>query len=247
MIDVSSRVRPTAQRRPFVAAPQTAAPTIGADCVRDFCATVIGTDDRATDRFVHGLLDDGATVESIYIDLLAPAARELGKGWDEDTYDFVAVTVGTGRMQRVVRDLSHLFLCDHAAAEPIGSMLLSCIPGEQHTLGVFLVAEFFIRDGWNVRIGAPLSQTDLSSSVHDAAYDVIGFSVGCDVRVSNLQRSIRRVRRESLNRNIAVLVGGSAFESDPTLAQRVGADGTAADARSAPAAARALLTQIDAC
>ena len=51
----------------------------------------------------------GLSVETLYLDLLAPAARLLGEMWDDDHCDFATVTVALGRLQRLLRELSPAF------------------------------------------------------------------------------------------------------------------------------------------
>lgn len=209
--------------------------------VDTFVAAVRGIDDQTAVAFIHQLVADGASIESVYLDLMAPTARRLGTLWESDECDFVDVTVALGRIQRILRDLSQVFLADAGRTQTVGNVLLTCVPGEQHTLGIIMVGEFLIRDGWRVLVGAPWTEYDLLSMVGGEWYDVIGFSVGCESRLSVLKREIRRLRAASRNPNVRVMVGGKVFSADGSAIGRVGADGAALDAREAPRIARALL------
>ena len=209
--------------------------------VDGFVAAVRSPDDMRAVQFVREVLADGASVEAVYLDLLAPSARRLGQLWESDECDFVEVTVSLGRMQRLLRDLSQVFLADATRTEPVGSVLLTCIPGEQHTLGIIMVGEFLLRDGWRVLVGAPWSESDLLTMVGTEWYDVIGFSVGSESRLPLLKRDIRRLKSASRNPHVQFMVGGQVFSDDPTLAEQVGANAIAGDAREAPQIARRLL------
>ncbi len=208
--------------------------------VRQFLALVRGIDDTGSAEFVQELMQSGISIESVYLDLLAPAARRLGTLWESDECDFVEVTVAMGRMQRTLRDLSHVFLADASRTETAGSVLLSCVPGEQHTLGVIMVGEFLLRDGWRVLVGSPWTDSDIDQMIGAEWYDVVGFSVGCESHVSALKREIRRMRAASRNPNVKVIVGGRIFADNPDMIGRVGADAYASDARGAPQVARSL-------
>jgi methanogenic corrinoid protein MtbC1 len=211
--------------------------------VEAFLDVVIGTDDTAAPEFVRQLLAEGARVESVYMDLLGPTARELGIRWDDDECSFVDVTVALGRLQSVLRDLSQTFQADALnAADSEGSVLLTCLPGEHHTLGLILVAEFLIRDGFRVLVGAPWSEEDLLQQIRTDWFDVIGFSAGCDSKISGLKREIVRIRAVSRNPNVKILVGGQVFSLEHELVRRVGADGWARDARDAPQIIRELIS-----
>jgi methanogenic corrinoid protein MtbC1 len=207
-----------------------------------FIDEVVGIEDAAAPAFVRRLLDEGVSVESIYLELLAPTARELGIRWEDDECSFVDVTVALGRLQRVLRDLSQYFQAEaEAAPDSAGHVLLTCLPGEQHTLGLILVAEFLMRDGFRVLVGAPWSEEDLLTQVRTEWFDVVGFSAGCDSRLSTLKREIARIRSASRNPNVRILVGGQVFSLEQELVKRVGADGWARDAKEAPVIVRQLL------
>lgn len=106
-----------------------------------------------------------------------------------------------------------------------------------------MVAEFLIRDGWGVSVGPPILEADLLQLLRDEWFDVVGFSVTCESRLSHLQREIRRVRASSRNAQIGVIVGGRVFNERPELVARVGADGSAADASGVPEQARRLVAR----
>jgi methanogenic corrinoid protein MtbC1 len=233
------RARPEGERAPV---PLASVSTVADTQIRQFVNIILGDDEERVTSFVSSLRAKGVSVESIYLDLLAPSARMLGDMWTDDTCDFADVTIAVGRLQVVLRTLSQLFVRDSSQSELTGRVLLACLPGEQHSLGLFMVAEFFVRDGWGVHVGPPLAADALLAELSTGWYDIVGFSVSCDSRIDNLKREIRRVRKVSKNRDVRILVGGRAFNDDSQLLTRVGADATAANAASAPARAREILT-----
>ena len=209
--------------------------------VAEFVRLVRSAGEGEVDGFIQALLD-WRSPEEVYLDLLAPAARRLGEMWTADACDFFEVTVAVGRLQRVLRGLSHLFTLRAAAAEPVGRALLCCATGEQHTLGLFMVAEFFVKEGWTVEVGAPLETAEVASRLRDEWFDLVGFSVGCDGHLARLRREVRGIRRASRNRRLLVLVGGRVFSDQPELVGRVGADAWARDAQEAASVARQMLS-----
>jgi len=209
--------------------------------VDGFVAAVRSPEDAKAAEFIRGILAEGATIEAVYLDLLAPSARQLGVLWENDDCDFVEVTVSLGRMQRALRDLSQLFLADAVHGAPVGSALLTCTPGEQHTLGVIMVGEFLLRDGWRVSVGAPWSEHDLLTLVRTVWFDVIGFSVGAADRLPGLKRDIQQLTAASRNPHVQIMVGGPVFSEHPEAVEDVGANALAGDAREAPQVARLLL------
>lgn len=209
--------------------------------VEEFVRLVRAPTEGGIDQFVRDLVDRGVTAEAVYLDLLGPAARRLGTLWDTDACDFMEVTLAMGRIQRVLRSMSRLLLGDADPTPRKGAVLLSALPGEQHTLGLFMVAEFFVREGWAVNVGAPLSALDLRQMLADQWFDVLGFSLSCDSHLLQVGKEVRAARKASRNRKLRVLVGGRLFVERPELVEAVGADASATDAREAPQVAAVLI------
>jgi methanogenic corrinoid protein MtbC1 len=175
----------------------------------------------------------GLSVERVYLDLLGPAAQYLGLLWDQDLCDFTDVTVGLGRLQRVMRDLSPAFGKSIAFPPNGRRVLLLPSPGEQHTFGLVMVGEFFRRSGWDVSGGSWESGDDAPGMVASEWFDVVGLSLAAEIHVEALTQCIVAIRESSRNRHVAVMVGGPIFAMLPHLKQ-VGADAMASDGLQAP-------------
>ena len=212
--------------------------------VEQFAALALGNNDSAASAHVDELLVKGSTVESIFLDLLAPAARQLGTLWESDAADFASVTLGVGRLQLIMRRLGERFTDETNAVHAGESVLLTIIPGEQHSFGLSMVAEFFRRAGWNLCTGPFTSHQELTSLVHDHWFDIVGFSVSSDRRLDELKKDIRDIRRDSRNRHVGIIIGGPMVVSHPDLVASMGADMMSADATTAPQQAHGLIEQM---
>jgi methanogenic corrinoid protein MtbC1 len=217
---------------------------IGRAEVERFARLVLAGDDDLPLACVEELRARGVMVEAIYLDLLAPTARYLGDLWTEDLCDFTDVTVGLGRLQRVLRELSPALAREGEVPEHGLRILLLPSPGEQHTFGLVMVGEFFRRAGWQVA-GGPW-ETALEAPVMVAAerYDAVGFSLGAEVHLEALRDCIAAVRRASRNRGVAIIVGGPIFQQHPEFARSIGADEVSRDGREAPAQAAQLIKRM---
>lgn len=191
--------------------------------------------------FVDLLRQRGATPASLYLGVVTQAAQRLGELWEQDRCDFVQVTVGVGRLQQAMRAISPHFQTDAVRRAQADSLLLVPAPGEQHTFGLVMLAEFFMREGWHVTGGPVTAAADAAAIVRRIWIDVAGFSIGSASRLDALAQCIQAVRRSSQNPRLFVMVGGPLFLTHPDLVTRVGADTAAADADSAVRQARGLL------
>lgn len=214
---------------------------IGAVDVEAFVAACLAQEEMACPVIVGGLLESGTPPERICLDLLTPAAQTLGVRWEEEDADFLEVTLGLGRMHRVLRDLGRRVADETAMSEDAGQAFLCGVPEEQHSLGLAIVTECFVADGWGVTVGPPIGLLDAVCEVRAHWYDVVGITVGIVERGPQIEVLIRAIRASSLNPNLAVLVGGRALADVPDMVARVGADASAPDAAQGPMVARTLV------
>jgi MerR family transcriptional regulator, light-induced transcriptional regulator len=212
--------------------------------VEEFAALALGNEDGAAFAYVEGLIAQGTSVEKIFLDLLAPAARQLGTQWEADATDFVSVTLGVSRLQRIMRLLGENFCSEGGQGNGGESVLLTTIPGEQHSFGLSMVAEFFRRAGWNLCSGPFASHQELTALVQNHWFDVVGFSVSSDRRLEELKKDIRDIRRDSRNRHVGIMLGGPMMVTHAELVASMGADMMSLDAATAPQQARGLIEQM---
>lgn len=217
---------------------------LGSEQVAEFARVVLTHDAAVALSLVDGLRARGVPVERLYLELLAPAARRLGELWAEDLCDFTEVTVGLGRLQQVMHELSPAFRNECAQRDHGRCILLAPVPGEQHTFGLWMVAEFFRRAGWHVW-SLPLGTAqEMAALARREWFAVVGLSAACPSRIDALAAAIRMIRRSSRNRAVGVMVGGPLVLSQPDLVPLVGADATAVDARQAVLQAQDLLALL---
>jgi methanogenic corrinoid protein MtbC1 len=209
--------------------------------VAHFTSLLLDNEVDAPRRYIDDLHDGGVPLDAVYLDLFSPAARRLGEMWSADLCDFTAVTLGLWRLQRLLYDCAPNFQVDAEVPIEGRRILLAPMPGDQHTFGLFMVAEFFRRAGWDVVDGPVVSPADVSGAVSRNWFEIVGLSLSCDRGLDAMAALIRDVRRTSRNRGIGIIVGGAAFVEHPDAVLRVDADVSASDARQALEAAQQLL------
>jgi methanogenic corrinoid protein MtbC1 len=215
---------------------------IPADFAERFAAATLSEQADALMVQLEALMLGGVDVETIYLDLLAPAARQLGKWWDQDACDFVDVTMGLWRLQELVHALSALVPGTAVLPGAARCALFSPAPGEQHGLGALIVEEFFRRAGWQTWSAPALDEAELVALAGARSFDLVGLTVSVERHLAPLARSIAEVRRASRNPHLLIMVGGRVFTDRPELAVEVGADGTASDGQLAVQIAEDLMT-----
>ena len=187
--------------------------------------------------YIDRLRREGMRCDTVFLEILAPAARYLGALWESDELDFVSVTIGLGRLREILLVIDQEFEFKPAGALARSAVILPA-PGETHSFGAAIVETFFRAAGWRVFDAGCGDQIGVAAGEW---IDVIGLSLSSDRHLADLREVVAKVRTISKNPSISVLVGGRFFDERPGGFRLVGADGGAADAAGAVSAAQSLL------
>lgn len=213
--------------------------------VEVFARALLERSPEAARALLTAHLEQGVALEHVFLDLFTAAAQLLGQWWESDHCNFSQVTLCLSRMQAMLHELSPSFQAGSGGArlDRAGErrILMATLPGQQHTMGLSILSEFFRREGWVVlAIPAPepgLIQATLSTHW----FDVFALSASQDAEIEDLVSTIKAARKTSQNPRMAIMVGGPLFLRRPELALPLGADGVSNDAREALDLAQRLL------
>ena len=117
-------------------APPAAPPLIADVDVTSLADAAVSPEEGAALAVVASARARGVPLESVYLDLLAPAARHLGELWESDTTDFSTVTLGLWRLHGVMRAIGPAFWQPTARRPQASRAQLCPEPSAQHNFGV---------------------------------------------------------------------------------------------------------------
>ncbi len=195
-----------------------------------------------TSIVVHQWLASGVDIEDVYLEGITPVARLLGQWWCDDVIDFASATLAFTRLRQLLFELSPLFLMD-ASEQARG---LTCfMVGEfqaQHTMGMFMMSEFFRRNGWQVRCDECDSGDDLLRKMSSDWFDLMAISLSCERQVPLMRHLIPLIRKASPNPQLKIIAGGALLNVCPEIVTGLGVELMIQDARSAQKSALDLVS-----
>ncbi len=108
------------------------------------------------------------------------------------------------------------------------TVLLACVAGNVHDIGIRAIADFYEMAGWRaINLGPDMPHDEVARSVQVFDADVVILAAVLDPHVKEVQRAIERIRAIE-DCAVKIIVGGPAFEHVPDLWRKLGADGCAA-------------------
>lgn len=178
---------------------------------------------------VEAALTAGAVPLEIYVDLLGPAMREVGVRWDAGTLTVGGEHRASAVTQRLLGRLSPRFA---RRGRRRGTVVLAGVPGDIHSLPIVIVADVLRGAGFEViDFGANTPSSDVARAVTENENVVaVALSASTGGRDQEVRAAITDIR--TVTNGPPILLGGPAVSS-AEAATSLGADGWAADARSA--------------
>jgi MerR family transcriptional regulator, light-induced transcriptional regulator len=202
---------------------------------REYMNALLGGYRQAASELVFDAATHGEPVRELYLQVFQPALREIGRLWQLNKISVAQEHFCAAATQIV---MSQLLLRASAAERRGHGVVVACVSGEQHDVGVRMISEFFEMNGWDSYCcGANTPHAAVTQSAVERAADVLAVSATMAYHLHAVQELIERVRADPRCVRLRVMVGGHPFTVDPALWQAVGADGSAADADAAVALA----------
>ena len=199
-------------------------------------------DRRAAFDVVDRALATGSDLRSLYIDVVQPAMREIGRLWQTNVLSVADEHLATAISQAAMSRIFEKVFVWRETRTP--RLIAACADDERHQIGLRMLCDLLEVDGWDtVYLGASVPIEALVDIVGKQHPDAVAISATIAPHVPRVRDAIAAIRRAPLDRQPVIAVGGRAFLSDPALATRIGADLTAADAAQAIASLNARVRQ----
>ena len=202
----------------MVAHPSTAPPASTAPAASYLKAIVAGERSRAV-QVVEQCLKQGMSVRDIHLQVIQEAQYEIGRLWQENQLTIAQEHLATAVSQLV---LSHLYRHLPRAPSNGRRVLLACVEGEQHEMGVRILADLLEAEGFEVKLlGANVPTDHLVTLAVEMRPDLVALSASLSFHLQSLRRAVARLR-EALGPLVPILAGGRAVAWTPGIEGQIG-------------------------
>jgi methylmalonyl-CoA mutase cobalamin-binding domain/chain len=208
-----------------------------------FTHCCLNGDSLEANRIIDALMDRGLPADRVFLELVTPAARQMGLWWEQDLCDFTQVTCGLAIMHQMIYRLGYESPAGQRVEGEVERVMLACAPGSQHFLGLTIVADFFRKAGAEVVLEISSTELELERAVANEWFDVLGISVALEAQLITLPSLIQHLRERSGNPKVRIVLGGPIFLFQEVSPQALGADAIFTDARDAVKALKRLVRE----
>lgn len=163
-------------------------------------------------------------VHAAYIDVLLPAQREVGRLWHLGDVSIAEEHLVSYATQRAMAVLSS----QASPAPPNGkTVVVAAVASNSHDIGLRALADLYQLAGWRTLfLGSDVPVQDMPSVLSYFEADLLLLGAMLSTHIPKVEQTVQVVR-ERCEREVKIVVGGSAFDEAPKLWRELGCDGYA--------------------
>lgn len=180
---------------------------------------VLRYDWDARETYISDAIASGVSAEIMVDRYIPEAARRLGEDWCRDEKSFAEVTIGSARLQGMLRDLNNRI----SAPEPHATAAMIILDAAYHTLGGMVAISQFRRMGISVKSMIGLPPKEVVSMVNAAGFDAIFISASASEGLESIRELINDIKKHG-NASVPIVVGGSVLNKNTDVKTLTGAD-----------------------
>ncbi len=156
-------------------------------------------------------------LDAVLLEIISPVMHEVGERWHRGE---ISVATEHFASQQCRLYLMNALEALHQQARR-GTIVAACAPGEWHEIGLIMVAILLRLRGWNViYLGANTSLERLGETIAGLEPNMLLFSATTRAAGENLT-GLNQVLADIPDPKPVIGLGGQAFQTEPTLVNRV--------------------------
>ena len=197
---------------------------------------VIKGDQNTAVEITKAALGEGKAAKSVLEDGLIAGMDIVGACFKKNEIYIPEVLIAARAMKMAMEILEPELI--KAGVEPVGKCLIATVQGDLHDIGKNLVAMMLKGAGFEViDLGVDVGPEKFVEQVKAAGAQLVGMSALLTTTMPGMEKTIKALKDAGVSAK--VMIGGAPITQD--YANKVGADGYAADAASAVDLAKSLV------
>jgi 5-methyltetrahydrofolate--homocysteine methyltransferase len=199
--------------------------------------TLVGNAPEVKELTERGL-EEGLDPEKMLYDALIPSLEEVGARFERGDF-FVPEMLIAARAMQGALDILRPLLAE-TGAQTVGTYVMGTVKGDVHDIGKNLVNIMLEGAGFTVYdLGVNVAPEVFVEKVQEHQPDIVGFSAFLTTTMPMFKANINALEKAGIRDDVIVMVGGAPVTQE--YADKVGADGYAADASTAVRLAKDLI------
>lgn len=188
----------------------------------------LGGNQRGALDLMSGVMQAGLDLTEASVRLIQPAMYQIGRLWQENQVSIAQEHLATAVSQSI---LARAYMQADFAPPTGQKAMFAGVAGNQHSLGLRILADAFETRGWDAFcLGADVPTADLIRQVDATRPDLLSLSLSLPGHLIVARETVVRLRAELGSRCPVIWIGGLATLLGDRMWRSLKADAWAADA-----------------
>lgn len=197
---------------------------------------IIKGDQNTAVEITKAALDEGTAAKSVLEEGLIAGMDVVGERFKKNEVYIPEVLIAARAMKSSMEILEPELV--KAGVKPIGKLIIGTAQGDLHDIGKNLVAMMLKGAGFEViDLGVDISPDKFVEQARDTDTQLVGISALLTTTMPSMEKTIKTLKEAGIS--VKVIIGGAPVTQG--YADKIGADGYAADAASAVDVAKSLV------
>jgi 5-methyltetrahydrofolate--homocysteine methyltransferase len=197
---------------------------------------IVKGDQKTAVDITKAALDEGTEPETILADGLIAGMNVIGVRFKANEVYIPEVLISARAMKMAMEVLEPRLV--EAGVKPLGKAVIGTVQGDLHDIGKNLVMMMLKGAGFDVvDLGTDVSPDVFVRKARESDAQLVGLSALLTTTMPSMEKTIQAIREAGMN--VKTMVGGAPVTQ--AYADKIGADGYAADAATAVDVAKNLL------
>lgn len=188
---------------------------------------ILKKDRVGASSYILDLVNDGVSIEHIYINIIQQAMIEVGRKWQ-----YREITVADEHMATVITQfvMTQLYPFIFSTKKTGFKMAALALGDELHEIGIRMVADLFEFNGFDTHyLGANMPNHAVIQYLREYQPHLIALSVTLSTHLTDLKSLIEDIRNQEDLNHIKIMIGGQAVANIPNAVETFNADAFAFD------------------
>ena len=181
-------------------------------------------------QVVLDALSEGFEVRDIYLRVLLPAQKEIGRLWHLNEVTVAEEHLVSSTTQRLMAVLANQAVRKRDKGY---TAVATAVAGNAHDIGIRAIAYLLEFEGWRtIFLGSDMPSAELPATIQCFDADLVLLSSALSTQLRTLKQTVQDIR-QTCDPNIRILIGGNGLRGLPGFWREIGADGYAQNAEEA--------------
>lgn len=206
--------------------------------LKDISEALVGMDEAKLKSLVREALDQGVAAKDILNGGLIPGMDIIGQKMETGEMYIPEVLMCANVMAGIVESLKPLL--GEGERSAAGKVVMGTVKDDLHDIGKNLVILMLESAGFEVvDLGVDVPPENFVKAVKENDSAIVGISALLTTTMDMMKQTVEAIRGSEVGQNVKIIVGGAPINQ--AFADKIGADGYAADAGGAGRLAKSLL------